>query len=192
MGFQGHIAAAIRCCCYFSKNIFAKNAHTRIKSAQLTWNYKAATSYVYIVRRLLRPNAPWKLNSLKHNPARQSHEQTVYYVQNLWNLCISTKKITFTLQFFSILEISPLLLPWKKSAKRLQIPRVKNGLLNVGTCNAYIVLFIPSFFVHYQDKNVWIVIWECILLQKSFLSKKKGDRSSYSLPKLFEGPLGAS
>ena len=68
------------------------------------------------------------------------------------------KKITFTLQFFSILEISPLLLPWKKSAKRLQIPRVKNGLLNVGTCNAYIVLFIPSFFVHYQDKNVWIVI----------------------------------
>ena len=171
MGFQGHIAASIRY--YFSKNILAKNAHTRIKSAQLTWNYKAATSYVYIVRRLLRPNAPWKLNSLKHNPARQSHEQTVYYVQNLWNLCISTKKITFTLQFFSILEISPLLLPWKKSAKRLQIPRVKNGLLNVGTCNAYIVLFIPSFFVLPRQKCMDSNLRMYSLTKKFFVKEKR-------------------
>ena len=92
-------------------------------------------------------------------------------------------------------RISPplLLVPWKKSAKRLQIPRVKNGLLNVGTCNAYIVLFIPSFFVLPRQKCMDSNL-RMYSLTKKFFVKKKGDRTRsscsmyYSLHSYFKAP----
>ena len=76
----------------------------------------------------------------------------------------------FHLKFNVILFLAHILefLLRKKSAKRLQIPRVKNGLLNVGTCNAYIVLFIPSFFVPRQkcmDSNLRMYLSSLLALK---------------------------
>ena len=101
--------------------------------------------------------------------------------------------LTFILQF-SILEFPPSSsCSLEKSAKRLQIPRVKNGLLNVGTCNAYIVLFIPSFFVLPRQKCMDSNL-RMYSLTKKFFVKKKGDRTRsscsmyYSLHSYFKAP----
>lgn len=102
--------------------------------------------------------------------------------------------LTFILQF-SILEFPPSSsCSLEKSAKRLQIPRVKNGLLNVGTCNAYIVLFIPSFFVLPRQKCMDSNLRMYSLTKKFFVKKKKGDRTRsscsmyYSLHSYFKAP----
>ena len=115
------------------------------------------------------------------------------------NSC-TTKKDGSPLSFLMfILQFSILEFPLssscslEKSAKRLQIPRVKNGLLNVGTCNAYIVLFIPSFFVLPRQKCMDSNL-RMYSLTKKFFVKKRGDRTRsscsmyYSLHSYFKAP----
>ena len=69
----------------------------------------------------------------------------------------------------------------EKSAKRLQIPRVKNGLLNVGTCNAYIVLFIPSFFVLPRQKCMDSNLRMYSLTKKFFVKKRETEQEAVVL-----------
>ena len=103
------------------------------------------------------------------------------------NSC-TTKKDGSPLSFLMfILQFSILEFPLssscslEKSAKRLQIPRVKNGLLNVGTCNAYIVLFIPSFFVLPRQKCMDSNLRMYSLTKKFFVKKRETEQEAVVL-----------
>ena len=106
--------------------------------------------------------------------------QFLYY-QKRWLAAFFPNVYNFILQF-SILEFPPSSsCSLEKSAKRLQIPRVKNGLLNVGTCNAYIVLFIPSFFVLPRQKCMDSNLRMYSLTKKFFVKKRETEQEAVVL-----------